>query len=133
MPNLITPTIVSPAVILRRKKDAKDSTSAPARCCAWAKLPKLLTATSNTSIAYPNGERIETAHLNAIDTLREAGRLQDATAWIAQTRQRFAGTSTDTNALFGQLRLEIAESNWRRAIATADELSNENVFAQRRD
>ena len=73
--------------------------------------------------SYPNGERIETAHLNAIDTLREAGRLQDAVAWIARTRQRFAGTVTDTNALFGQLRLEIAESNWRRAMVTADELS----------
>lgn len=72
---------------------------------------------------YPDGERIETAHLNAIDTLREAGRLQDANAWIARTRQRFAGTPTDTNALFGRLRLEVAEGNWRRAIAAADELS----------
>ena len=72
---------------------------------------------------YPDGERIETAHLNAIDTLREAGRLQDARDWIARTRQRFAGTPTDTNALFGQLRLEIAESNWKRAGAAADELS----------
>jgi soluble lytic murein transglycosylase len=72
---------------------------------------------------FPDGERIETAHLNAIDTLREAGRLQDASAWIARTRQRFAGTATETNALFAQLRMEIAESNWRRAISSADELS----------
>jgi soluble lytic murein transglycosylase len=72
---------------------------------------------------FPDGERIETAHLNAIDTLREAGRLQDAGSWIALTRQRFAGTLTETNALFAQLRLEIAESNWRRAITAADELS----------
>lgn len=72
---------------------------------------------------FPDGERIETAHLNAIDTLREAGRLQDAGSWIALTRQRFPGTPTETNALFAQLRLEIAESNWRRAIAAADELS----------
>jgi soluble lytic murein transglycosylase len=72
---------------------------------------------------FPDGERIDTAHLNAIDTLREAGRLQDATVWIARTRQRFAGTPTETNALFAQLRMEIAESNWRRAIASADELS----------
>ena len=71
---------------------------------------------------YPDGERIETAHLNAIDTLREAGRLQDASAWIARTRQRFAGTVTDTNALFGQLRMEVAEANWRRAVTAADEL-----------
>jgi soluble lytic murein transglycosylase len=72
---------------------------------------------------FPDGERIETAHLNAIDTLREAGRLQDASIWIARTRQRFAGAPTDTNALFGQLRMEIAEGNWKRATAAADELS----------
>ena len=75
---------------------------------------------------YPDGERIESAHLNAIDTLREAGRLQDASSWVARTRQRFAGTPTDTNALFGQLRLEIAEGNWRRAITAADELSRKS-------
>jgi soluble lytic murein transglycosylase len=72
---------------------------------------------------YPDGERIESAHLNAIDTLREAGRLQDASSWVTRTRQRFAGTVTETNAIFGQLRLEISESNWKRAIAVADELS----------
>jgi len=76
---------------------------------------------------YPDGERIETAHLNAIDTLREAGRWQDAGAWIGRTRQRFSGTPTDTNALFGQLRMEIAEGNWRRAIASADELSSKTL------
>jgi soluble lytic murein transglycosylase len=72
---------------------------------------------------FPDGERIETAHLNAIDSLREAGRLQDAADWITRTRQRFSGTPTDTNALFGQLRLEIAEGKWRQATAAADELS----------
>ena len=71
---------------------------------------------------FPNGERIETAHLNAIDTLREAGRLQEASNWVGRTRQRFAGTNTDTNALFGQLRLEVAEGRWKPAAATADEL-----------
>jgi soluble lytic murein transglycosylase len=72
---------------------------------------------------FPDGERIETAHLNAIDTLREAGRAQDAMTWIARTRERFAGTPTETNALFGQLRLDVSESNWRHAVSTADELS----------
>ncbi len=75
---------------------------------------------------YPDGERLETAHLNAIDTLREASRSQEAIVWIARTRQRFAGTATETNALFAQLRLEISESNWRRAIAAADELSGKS-------
>ncbi|MEP6718418.1 MAG: transglycosylase SLT domain-containing protein [bacterium] len=75
---------------------------------------------------FPNGERIDTAHLNAIDTLREAGRIQEAIAWVTRTRQRFAGTPTATNALFGQLRLEISEGNWKEAIATADELSRQS-------
>lgn len=72
---------------------------------------------------FPNGERIDTAHLNAIDTLREAGRSPEAMTWVTRTKERFAGTSTETNALFAQLRLEISESNWKRAISTANELS----------
>ncbi len=71
---------------------------------------------------FPNGERIDTAHLNVIDTLREAGRPQDATVWVERTRQRFAGTTTETNALFARLRLEVAESNWKQAVSTADDL-----------
>ena len=72
---------------------------------------------------FPNGERIDTAHLNAIDTLREAGRSPEALDWVSRTRQRFTGSPTETNAIFGQLRLEISEGNWRRAVTTANELS----------
>ena len=72
---------------------------------------------------FPDGERAESAHLNAIDTLREAGRLQDAKAWIARTRQRFSGTPTEINAIFAELRLEISEGDWTRAVTTANELS----------
>jgi soluble lytic murein transglycosylase len=75
---------------------------------------------------YPEGERSETAHLNAIDTLREAGRSRDALDWVIKTKSRFAGTITETNASFGQLRLEISESNWRRAAVTADDLSRQS-------
>ena len=72
---------------------------------------------------FPNGERIDTAHLNVIDTLREANRPEEALAWVARTRQRFAGTAVETNAIFAALRLHIAEENWPEAIRTADELS----------
>jgi soluble lytic murein transglycosylase len=75
---------------------------------------------------FPDGERIDTAHLNAIDTLREAGRIQEALTWVTRTRQRFAGTPTATNALFGQLRLEISEGDFAKAISTADELSRQS-------
>lgn len=76
---------------------------------------------------YPNGERIDTAHLNVIDTLREAGRPRDALTWITRTTQRFAGTVTETNALFAQLRLHIAEGEWRDAVRMADDLSRRSL------
>ncbi|MBA3357467.1 MAG: transglycosylase SLT domain-containing protein [Pyrinomonadaceae bacterium] len=72
---------------------------------------------------FLQGERIDTAHLNIIDALREAGRSQEAIEWIGRTRQRFAGTSTETNALFARLRLDVAEADWQQAVVTADELS----------
>jgi soluble lytic murein transglycosylase len=71
---------------------------------------------------YPNGERIDTAHLNVIDTLREANKPDEALTWITRTRQRFSGTATETNALFAALRLYLAEAQWNDAIATADQL-----------
>jgi soluble lytic murein transglycosylase len=72
---------------------------------------------------YPNGERADSAHLNLIDAFREAGHPLDAAQWIARTRQKFANSLTETNAIFAQLRLEVAEGNWKSAVSTADELS----------
>ena len=71
---------------------------------------------------YPNGERIDTAHLNVIDTQREADNPTEALRWVTRTRQRFSGTAVETNAIFAALRLYIAESQWNEAIVTADEL-----------
>src|SRR5712691_4756891 len=71
---------------------------------------------------YPNGERIDTAHLNIIDGYRESGRPDDAIAWIDRTRGRFAGTATDANAQFARLRLDIAVGDWQHAVQTADDL-----------
>ncbi len=71
---------------------------------------------------YPNGERIDTAHLNIIDGYREAGRPQDAITWINRTRERFAGNVVEHNAIFARLRLDIALGDWPHAVQTADEL-----------
>lgn len=72
---------------------------------------------------FPKGERIENAYLNIIDSLREAGRADEALPWIERTRERFKGTTTDTAALFARLRLHVARSEWQQALSTADELS----------
>jgi soluble lytic murein transglycosylase len=73
---------------------------------------------------YPSGERYESAHLNIIDTLREAGRPGEAIQWAGLVREKFANTPTYTNALFALLRLHVAEGNWQEAIAAAEELRN---------
>lgn len=71
---------------------------------------------------YPNGERLEAAHLNAIDTWREAGNDRNALAWIQRTRAQFPGTATETNAVFANLRLDLAAGDWYTALQTADTL-----------
>ena len=71
---------------------------------------------------FPNGERIDTAHLNVIDTLREANRPAEALQWVTRTRQRFAGTAVETNAMFAALRLYVAEDQWSDAVNIADQL-----------
>ncbi len=72
---------------------------------------------------YPKGERIDIVHLNVIDTLREANKPAEALLWVTRTRQTFAGSATETNAIFGALRLYVAEGQWNDAIATAEQLS----------
>jgi soluble lytic murein transglycosylase len=71
---------------------------------------------------YPSGERVESAYLNIIDSMREAGKPREAINWIARTRQKFPGTTTGTNAQFARLRLDVAEGDWQHAIQVADEL-----------
>ena len=71
---------------------------------------------------YPSGERIDTAHLNVIDTLREANNSADALKWVTRTRQRFSGSATETNAMFAALRLYVAEGQWDDAVSMADDL-----------
>jgi soluble lytic murein transglycosylase len=71
---------------------------------------------------YPQGERIEAAYLNVVDSLREAGQPEEAIRWIAITRERFPNTATDKNALFARLRLDIATSDWAHAVETTNQL-----------
>jgi soluble lytic murein transglycosylase-like protein/outer membrane protein assembly factor BamD (BamD/ComL family) len=72
---------------------------------------------------YPNGEHIENAYLNTIDSLREAGRPDDAVQWVERTRTHFRGTDTETNAIFARLRLDVSRSDWPSALRTSDELN----------
>jgi soluble lytic murein transglycosylase len=78
---------------------------------------------------FPNGERIESAHLNIIDAYREAGRYDDANAWVDRTVTRFSGKPTEVNALHARLRMEIYRERWDDAIRTADRLLAGRTFS----
>ncbi len=77
---------------------------------------------------FPQGERIDNAYLNAIDSWREAGRNADALDWIKRTRQRFPNSVTETNAMFALLRLQVAAGAWQSAVSAADELLRKQPY-----
>lgn len=78
---------------------------------------------------FPYGEKIDSAHLNIIDALREAGRFAEAVTWVGKTRTRFAGMPTETNALHARLRMELFRQNWADVVKTADDLLTLNQFS----
>lgn len=78
---------------------------------------------------FPQGERIESAHLNLIDAFREAGRYDDAEKWVETTVTNFRGKPSEVNALHAKLRLEIYRERWSEAVAAADELLSGKTFA----
>ncbi len=81
------------------------------------------------TVMYPDGERIDSAHLNIIDALREAGDYDDAKAWVDKTRKTFTGTPTETNALQALLRMNIHRERWADADAAAETLLRAPVFS----
>ncbi|MFL6468172.1 MAG: transglycosylase SLT domain-containing protein, partial [Pyrinomonadaceae bacterium] len=77
---------------------------------------------------FPNGERVDSAHLNIIDAYREAGKYGEADAWVTKAVATFRDTPTEINALQARLRMEIFRERWPQAIAAADALISKNSF-----
>lgn len=82
------------------------------------------------TVMFPDGERIESAHLNIIDAYREAGKYDEANRWVDKTVQQFRGKPTEVNALHARLRMEIFRENWNGAAAAADELLSGRSFSR---
>jgi len=78
---------------------------------------------------FPNGERIESAHLNLIDSYREAGKYDDAERWVNRTTTRFAGKPAAINALHARLRMAIFRERWQDAVDTSNGLLSTPRFA----
>ena len=71
---------------------------------------------------FADGPNPERPFLNIIDALHEAGRYREALDWVQQTRVRFRTQLGDALALFAQLRIHLAQGDWQKAIADANEL-----------
>ena len=78
---------------------------------------------------FPQGERIESAHLNIIDAYREAGKYDEANRWVETTIQKFPGKPSEVNALHARLRMELFRENWAAAVSAADQLLSGKSFA----
>ncbi|MEQ1642534.1 MAG: transglycosylase SLT domain-containing protein [Pyrinomonadaceae bacterium] len=81
------------------------------------------------TVMYPTGERIDGAYLNTIDALREAGKYDEADAWVDKARIRFEGMPTEINALQGRLRMQIHRGLWTAAAMTADTMITVGNFS----
>jgi soluble lytic murein transglycosylase len=80
-------------------------------------------AYKNFIARFPDAPNPERPYLNVIDTLHEAGRHNDALEWVQQTRARFKNEIGGTLALFAQLRIHMAQSNWPAVVRDAEDLS----------
>lgn len=81
------------------------------------------------TVMYPNGERIESAYLNIIDALREAGDYDGAIFWVDKTRTRFDDMPAEANALHALLRMKINRGRWAEAQMAATTMLNGVRFA----
>lgn len=88
----------------------------------WGKNAEAAAVYQQYIAMFPFGERVESAHLNTIDALREAGKYEEAELWIDKTSKRFPGMPAQINALHAGLRIEIYRQNWNEAISRADTL-----------
>jgi soluble lytic murein transglycosylase len=74
-------------------------------------------------VRFPEAPNPERPFLNIIDTLHEAGRHNEALDWVQQTRARFKNEIGGTLAVFAQLRIHLAQSNWPAVVRDANELA----------
>jgi soluble lytic murein transglycosylase len=76
---------------------------------------------------FPNGEFIGYAHLNAIDTLRSAGRLEEAMQWCTRAQTVSRDAFIAVTALFQQAKIRLTQENFQAALADFSLLKSRNL------
>jgi soluble lytic murein transglycosylase len=77
--------------------------------------------------AYPRSDFFGTAHLNAIDTLRAVGRLEDALKWAARAQTDVKDPFITVTGLFHQARIHLAQEDHAAALADFTALRSRNL------
>jgi peptidoglycan lytic transglycosylase len=79
---------------------------------------------------YPKSDYVGYAHLNAIDTLRSAGRPADALKWAARAQTDLKAPFFGVTALFKQANIRLAQGNFSAALADFTALRSKNLNAR---
>ncbi len=76
---------------------------------------------------YPRSEYFGYAHLNAIDTLRSAGRLEEASRWAARAQTISNDPFIAVTGLFQQARIRLTRGDYAAALADFTALRSRNL------
>ncbi len=76
---------------------------------------------------YPKSDYSGYAHLNAINTLRSAGRLEEALAWAARAQSNGNTPFFVVNGLFQEAKIRLTQGDYAEALARFTALSSRNL------
>jgi soluble lytic murein transglycosylase len=76
---------------------------------------------------YPKSDYFGYAHLNAIDTLRSAGRLEEALAWAARAQSNGNDPFIVVSGLFQEAKIRLTQGDYAQALARFTALRSRNL------
>ncbi|HEY7180129.1 MAG TPA: tetratricopeptide repeat protein [Blastocatellia bacterium] len=76
---------------------------------------------------YPKSDYVGYAHLNAIDTLRSAGRFEEALAWAGRAQTNVSDPFIAVSGLFQEAKILLTQGNYAQALARFTALKSRNL------
>ena len=96
---------------------AKDALSQTASAYSRVNKPKEAVSRYQKFIEkYPDADNLERSYLNIVDVLRDKGEDFESLKWTAKTQEIFRGKLPEALALFAQVRIRIAQTDWQNAL-----------------
>ncbi|HXG68874.1 MAG TPA: tetratricopeptide repeat protein [Blastocatellia bacterium] len=80
--------------------------------------------------AYPKSDLVDGAYRNVVDSLRYAGKDDEAIEWSRRIQQVYAGKPLATVGLFNEARIEMARGRMNEALALLTRLAAQPAYAR---